>query len=62
VMRSARRLAKDLVIVGKRRARRARAGVARGARAAARTVQSAAHGAGHVTASALESVADRVES
>lgn len=48
VAASARRLAKDLVTIG---ARRARAGVARGARSA-----------GQMTATALGSVADRVES
>ena len=62
VLVSAGRTAKALVKVGAERAAQAgRKVIARGVRSAATGLQQAAQGAGDVTASALESIADRVE-
>jgi hypothetical protein len=62
VLVSAGRAAKSLARAAAARAAHAgRKAVARGARSAAKGVQQAAQDAGDVTASALESIADRVE-
>jgi len=62
VLVSAGRTAKDIAKVGANEAARVgRKLVARGVRAAATSLQHAAEGAGNLTASALESIAERVE-